>query len=41
VNIAATVVEYFAYQHGIGAEIGDDHALVFGARIGELWIQLL
>jgi len=39
VNIAATIFEDFAYQREIGAKTDDDHALVFGARVGELWIQ--
>lgn len=39
VNIVATIFEDFAYQREIGAETDDDHALVFGARIGELSIQ--
>jgi hypothetical protein len=39
VNIAATIFEDFAYQREISTEVDDDHALVFGARIGGLWIQ--
>jgi SnoaL-like domain len=39
VNIVATIFEDFAYQREIGAETDDDHALVFGARVGELSIQ--
>jgi hypothetical protein len=39
VNIVATVFEDFAYQCEIGAETDDDHALVFGARVGDLSIQ--
>jgi hypothetical protein len=38
-NIMPTIFEDFAFQREIGAETDDDHALVFGARIGELWIQ--
>jgi hypothetical protein len=39
VNIAGTIFEDFGYQREIGAKTDDDHALVFGARVGELWIQ--
>jgi SnoaL-like domain len=39
IRIAATIFEDFAYQREIGAETDDTHALVFGARIGDLSIQ--
>jgi hypothetical protein len=39
ISIVASVFEDFAYQRGIGAETDDDHALVFGARVGDLSIQ--
>jgi hypothetical protein len=39
IRTAATIFEGFAYQHEIGAETDDTHALVFGARIGDLSIQ--
>src|SRR5262245_617410 len=38
-NLVATVPEDFTFQREIGAESGNDHALVFGARIGDLSIQ--
>jgi hypothetical protein len=39
IRIAANVFEGFAYQREIGAETDDIHALVFGARVGDLSIQ--
>jgi len=36
---AHTILEDFTFQREIGAESDDDHALVFGARIGDLSIQ--
>lgn len=39
INLVATVLEDFTFQREIGAESGNDHALVFGARIGDLSIQ--
>jgi SnoaL-like protein len=39
IRIVATIFEDFAYQREIGAETDDTHALVFGARIGDLSIQ--
>jgi hypothetical protein len=39
INLVATILEDFTFQGEIGAESDDDHALVFGARIGDLSIQ--
>ncbi len=39
INLVATILEDFTFQREIGAESDDDHALVFGARIGDLSIQ--
>jgi SnoaL-like domain len=39
VGIVGSIFEDFAFQREIGAETDDDHALVFGARVGELSIQ--
>jgi hypothetical protein len=39
INLVATILEDFTFQCEIGAESDDDHALVFGARIGDLSIQ--
>jgi hypothetical protein len=39
INLVASILEDFTFQREIGAESDDDHALVFGARIGDLSIQ--
>jgi hypothetical protein len=39
INLVASILEDFTFQHEIGEESDDDHALVFGARIGDLSIQ--
>jgi hypothetical protein len=39
INLVARVLEDFTFQREIGAESDDDHALVFGAHIGDLSIQ--
>ena len=39
INLVTTILEDFTYQCEIGAESDNDHALVFGARIGDLSIQ--
>lgn len=39
INLVAGILEDFTFQREIGAESDDDHALVFGAHIGELSIQ--
>jgi hypothetical protein len=39
INLVASILEEFTFQREIGAESGDQHALVFGARIGDLSIQ--
>lgn len=39
INILPTILDDFAFQREIDAENGEDHALVFGARVGELSIQ--
>jgi hypothetical protein len=39
INLVASVLEDFTFQREIGAESDDQHALVFGARIGDLSIQ--
>jgi hypothetical protein len=39
VMMVAGVFEDFAFQHEIGAETDDNHALVFSARVGDMRIQ--
>ena len=39
INLVATILEDFTFQREIGAESDDDHALVFGAGIGDLSIR--
>jgi len=39
INLVASILEDFTFQREIGEESDDDHALVFGARIGDLSIQ--
>jgi SnoaL-like protein len=39
INLVASILQDFAFQREIGADSDDDHALVFGARIGDLSIQ--
>jgi hypothetical protein len=39
INLVASILEDFTFQREIGAESDNDHALVFGARIGDLSIQ--
>jgi hypothetical protein len=39
VTIVASIFEDFAFQREIGAETDDDHALMFGARVGDMSIQ--
>jgi hypothetical protein len=39
ISLVASILQDFAFQREIGAESDDDHALVFGARIGDLSIQ--
>lgn len=39
INLVASILEDFTFQREIGAESDDEHALVFGARIGDLSIQ--
>lgn len=39
IRLVASILQDFAFQREIGAESDDDHALVFGARIGDLSIQ--
>ena len=39
INLVGTVFGDFTYQREIGAESDDEHALVFGARVGDLSIQ--
>jgi hypothetical protein len=39
ISILPAILADFAFQREIEAENGEDHALVFGARIGELSIQ--
>jgi SnoaL-like domain len=39
INLVASILEDFTFQREIGAESDDHHALVFGARIGDLSIQ--
>jgi hypothetical protein len=39
IKTVAAILEDFAFQCEIGAEAGEDHALVFVARVGDLSIQ--
>jgi hypothetical protein len=39
VTIVASIFEDFVFQREIGAETDDDHALTFGARVGDMSIQ--
>ena len=39
ISLVASILEDFTFQREIGAESDDEHALVFGARIGDLSIQ--
>jgi hypothetical protein len=39
INLVAGILEDFTFQREIGAETNDDHALIFGARVGDLSIQ--
>ncbi|HZN78796.1 MAG TPA: nuclear transport factor 2 family protein [Mycobacterium sp.] len=39
INLVASILQDFVYQREIGAESDNDHALVFGARVGDLSIQ--
>jgi SnoaL-like domain len=39
INLVASILQDFAFQREIGAESDNNHALVFGARIGDLSIQ--
>ena len=39
INIVASILENFAFQREIGAETDDNHALMFGARVGNLSVQ--
>jgi hypothetical protein len=39
IKTVSTILEDFAFQREIGAEAGEDHALVFDARVGDLSIQ--
>ena len=39
INLVGSIFEDFTYQREIGAESDDGHALVFGARVGDLSIQ--
>jgi hypothetical protein len=39
IKLAGSILEDFTFQREIGAESDDDHALVFGAHIGDLSIQ--
>jgi hypothetical protein len=39
INAVSTILDDFTYQRQLGTAAGVDHALVFGARVGELSIQ--
>jgi hypothetical protein len=39
ITIVAGIFEDFAFQREIGADTDDDHALMFGARVGDMTIQ--
>lgn len=39
IEMVAMILDDFSYQRQLGTEAGADHALVFGARVGELSIQ--
>jgi hypothetical protein len=39
VTIVASIFDDFTFQREIGADTDDDHALMFGARVGDMSIQ--